>query len=167
MNDSENIFKSIMEKNQDRIYRICCYYVSSKEDRKDLYQEVFQNIWRGLNHFRGDSAVSTWIFRITVNTALTFITKKKKEKKRMKEYSNFLSSNEDNQKVEDKYKEINILHGAIAQLPVVDMIIMSLVLEDTNSKEIAKISGLTETNVRVRIHRAKAKLKELIEGGKS
>jgi len=167
MNNRENIFKSIMEENKDRIYRICCYYISSNEDRKDLYQEVFQNIWKGLKDFRGDSAVSTWIFRITVNTALSFITKKKKKKKQFDEYRNFLNSTKNNQEVDNKYREINILHKAIARLPIIDMIIISLVLEDIGKKEIAKITGLTEGNVRVRIHRAKEKLKKLIEGGPS
>ena len=63
--------------------------------------------------------------------------------------------------------EIEMLHKSILQLPLIDMIIISLVLEEVPSKDIAKIIGLTDSNVRVRIHRTKNTLKKIIEGGES
>ena len=71
----------------------------------------------------------------------------------------------DDEENDESMEQLNLLHRGISQLPLVDMIIISLFLEDTGSKEIAKITGLTDSNVRVRIHRAKAQLKKLIEGG--
>ncbi len=85
--DREAVFKKLYDEYRDRIYRMCCYYVSSEEDRKDLSQEVLQNIWKGLERFRGESALSTWIYRVTVNSSLAFLSKQKTRKKTSAEYS--------------------------------------------------------------------------------
>ena len=165
MKDKEIFFENIIEENKDKIYRICCYYISNEDDRKDLYQETLLNIWKGLDKFRGAAAVSTWIFRITVNTALGFLSKKKGELSKATKFD--LTENKlfvDNERKSD---DIKILHLCISKLPLIDMIIISLVLEDVPSKEIAKITGLTDSNVRTRTHRIKNTLKKLIEGGES
>ena len=111
MKDKEKFFENILEENIDKIYRICCYYISDNDDRKDLYQEALVNIWKGLDKFRGDAAVSTWIFRITVNTALGFIAKKKVETSKTSKFDLFenkiLSDNENN------LDDIKILHDFV------------------------------------------------------
>ncbi len=165
MKKDENIFSNLIEENKDKIFRICCYYVANEEDRKDLYQETLLNIWKGYKSFRKESTFSTWSFRITVNTALAFLSKKRSIQQKSKRYSEIVET----RKIEKQksLEEINLLHKGISQLPLLDMIIISLVLEEETSKEIAVITGLTETNVRVRIHRAKEKLKELLKGGES
>ena len=165
MKKDENIFSNLIEENKDKIFRICCYYVANEEDRKDLYQETLLNIWKGYKSFRKESTFSTWSFRITVNTALAFLSKKRSIQQKSKRYSEIVET----RKIEKQKSlvEINLLHKGISQLPLLDMIIISLVLEEETSKEIAVITGLTETNVRVRIHRAKEKLKELLKGGES
>ena len=165
MKKEENIFSNLIEENKDKIFRICCYYVANEEDRKDLYQETLLNIWKGYKSFRKESTFSTWSFRITVNTALAFLSKKRSIQQKSARYSEIVKTQEiEKQK---SLKEINLLHKGISQLPLLDMIIISLVLEEETSKEIAAITGLTEANVRVRIHRAKEKLKELLKGGES
>lgn len=164
MDNGENIFAHLIEENKDRIYRICCYYMADEDDRKDLYQETLLNIWKGFKTFKGQAAFSTWAFRITVNTALAFLSRKRKSQQKNAQYAEILKRNE--QSVENKNVEaINLLHKGISQLPLLDMIIISLVLEETSSKDIAAITGLTESNVRIRIHRAKGKLKQILEGG--
>lgn len=164
MMDRENLFKNIIDENKDRIYRICCYYVSDEEDRKDLYQDVLHNIWNGLKKFRSDAKISTWIYRVAVNSALAFLLKRRREHKQSAAYTDFIASQATNRQEDDNTKKINLLHKAIARLPLIDMIIISLVLEDAGSKEIAKVTGLTDSNVRVRIHRAKESLKQIING---
>ncbi|MEN8116440.1 MAG: RNA polymerase sigma factor [Bacteroidota bacterium] len=161
MENGKNIFANLIEENKDRIYRICCYYLADEEDRKDLYQESLVNIWKGMKSFKGEATFSTWAFRITVNTALAFISKKKRFQKKNLKYTEVVEQNEN----KNNREAIDLLHREISKLPLLDMIIISLVLEETTSKEIAEITGLTESNVRVRIHRAKEKLKELMEGG--
>ncbi len=139
----------------------------SSFDRKDLYQEVFQNIWKGLESFRGDSTLSTWAYRVTVNSALSFLARARSRNETPAEYAELIRSRRlpDERDADDE--AIDLLRGAIAELPLVDMILMSLVLEGASTREIARTTGLTEGNVRVRIHRSKEKLRRLIEGEKA
>jgi RNA polymerase sigma-70 factor (ECF subfamily) len=74
-NSKEIRFRQVVEENGNRISRICSYYSKSAEDRKDMYQEILVNIWKSLDKFRGESSISTWIYRIAVNTSLTFAGK--------------------------------------------------------------------------------------------
>lgn len=164
MKRGEQIFANLIEENKDRIFRICCYYLAAEEERKDLYQEALLNMWKGFKSFRGEALFSTWAFRITVNTALAFISKKKRNQEKSMKYVLHLEQIKYNKNA-GSMEAINLLHQGISRLPLLDMIIISLVLEENSSKEIAEITGLTESNVRVRIHRAKEKLKEIMEGG--
>ncbi len=166
MDTTEQNFSRLLEENKDKIYRVCCYYLSNDEDRKDLYQETLLNIWKAFKSFREESSFSTWAFRITVNTALQFISKERRLETSRKDFSGQFISQEDNP-LSTEGNEIEILHKSILQLPLIDMIIISLVLEEVKSNDIAKIIGLTDSNVRVRIHRAKSILKKIIEGGES
>jgi len=166
MKMTENNFSRLIEENKDKIYRICCYYLSNEEDRKDLYQETLLNLWKAFKSFREESAFSTWAFRITVNTALQYLSKEKRLQVSRKNFSNEDSSLKHDGMITEQ-NEIEMLHKSILQLPLIDMIIISLVLEEVPSKDIAKIIGLTDSNVRVRIHRTKNTLKKIIEGGES
>jgi len=164
MKKGKKIFTNLIKENKDRIYRICCYYLADDEARKDLYQETLLNLWKGYKTFKGEASFSTWAFRITVNTALAFISKKKRFQKKNLKYAEVVEQNEDKTSISSK-EAIDLLHQEISKLPLLDMIIISLVLEENSSKEIAAITGLTESNVRIRIHRAKEKLKKMMEGG--
>ena len=82
--DKEAAFQKIYDEYRHRIYRMCCYYVSGQEDRKDLYQEVFKNLWKGLESFRGDSTLSTWAYRVTVNSALSFLARARRGRRRLR-----------------------------------------------------------------------------------
>jgi len=165
--EKETAFKKLYDEHRDRIYRMCCYYVSSEEDRKDLYQEVFFNLWKGLEKFRGDSALSTWAYRVTVNSALSYLARTKSRKKKSSAYHQFILTQGQPGRQNSGEGAIDLLHAAIVKLPLIDMIIVSLVLEEASTREIARTTGLTESNVRVRIHRAKHRLRLLIEGEKS
>jgi RNA polymerase sigma-70 factor (ECF subfamily) len=164
--DKETTFRKLYDEYRDRIYRMCCYYVSSEDDRLDLYQEVLHNIWKGLEGFRGDSTMSTWAYRVTVNSALSFLAKTKSRKKTSVEYGELVLLRRQPGSEDPDEGDIDRLRGAIAKLPLIDMVIVSLVLEEASTKEIARTTGLTESNVRVRIHRAKQRLRELIDGEK-
>ena len=141
--DREATFRRLYDEYRDRIYRMCCYYVSGEEDRKDLYQEVLQSIWKGLDGFRGDSALSTWVYRVTVNSSLAFIAKQKTRKKKLVEFGEVVRSRPRSAEGVEGRRDIDPLYRAIAELPLIDMIIMSLVLEEVSTKEIASATGLT------------------------
>lgn len=167
MNSKDKQYKQIIEENQGRIRSVCRYYAGTSDDAEDLYQEILINVWRGQEKFRGDSQLSTWVYRIAVNTALSFVNKKNK-------YLNFNTYLDDGKAAnlvgEDREdamvheKQLELMSNMINQLSVVDKIIMSLVLEELSSKEIAEIVGITESNVRVKIHRIKDDLREKVKG---
>ena len=160
----EQKFKQLVEENRERIKRICRYYAPAPEDQKDMYQEILINIWKSLDKFRGEAAVSTWVYRISVNTALGFAGK---ELRRLKLNSGFDSERFLNVLTDEKKSassltenQINGLQTALNQLSVVDKLLISLTLEDLPTREIADIIGITETNTRVKIHRIKEQLKK-------
>ena len=166
----EDRFNKIVEENGERIQRICRYYNANTEDQKDMYQEVLVNIWKSLDNFRGDSAISTWIYRIAVNTSLGFTGKSYKQMKLMVDAdTQNLNSILDDENLKEKQKldaQLDRLQNELNQLSVIDKAIISLVLEGLNLKEIAGIIGITEPNVRVKVHRIKAQLKSNLKGGK-
>ena len=161
-------FNQIMSENSDRIQRICQYYNSNAEDQKDMYQEVLVNIWKSLDNFRGDSAISTWVYRVAVNTSLSFTGKTFKQMKLMVNTdTQNLSSILDDESLEAKHKEeaqFDQLQNELNMLSVIDKALISLMLEGLSMKEIGDIIGITEPNVKVKIHRIKAHLKTKLTG---
>jgi len=154
----EEKFKKLVDDNHRRIWRICRYYAPTAEDQKDIYQEVLMNIWKSLDTFRGDAAISTWIYRIAINTSLGFAGK---EKRRIRLHSgtepDLLLRQFRDEEPDAGLKEqlLSQLETQINQLSVIDKLLISLMLEDLSTREIADIVGITEPNVRVKIHRIK------------
>lgn len=165
MNDSkENRFKQIIEENSQRINSICSYYNSNAEDRKDLHQEILVNIWKSLDKFRGDSAISTWIYRIAVNTSLSFNGKAYRHMnlniESVPQSMNLLFDDEEMEHKINKEQHFDELEAQLNMLSIIDKALITLVLEGCSMREIADIIGLTEPNVKVKIHRIKEQLKQ-------
>jgi len=164
--DKEKYFREILENNKDRIYRICCYYVSGYDDRQDLYQEVLINVWKALDRFKGNSNISTYIYRIAVNTSLRSILNiKKKVKTETDLKSNeksIIESDSGDEKIQLE-KNISKLLLSINKLPVNDKTIMSLLLEDFSYQQIADITGIEKNYVGVKINRIKKVLRKIIK----
>lgn len=162
--NKEEQFKKIIAENGDRIMRICRYYNPDKEDQKDMYQEILVNIWKSLDRFRGEAAISTWIYRIAVNTSLGFTGK---AFRRMKMQVNadqqnlhlLLDDNEPDVKLKQE-ADLEQLQIQLNQLSVIDKALISLLLEGLSMREMADVIGLTEPNVKVKIHRIKGELKQ-------
>ncbi len=145
-------FETIYNQYWDRIFRLCMGYVNDEELAKDLCQETFIKVWKNLSSFRGDSAITTWIFRIATNTCLRQIERNKIR------VSSKLNEDLAEEKLPDKESQIKLLYRFISELPEVDRIIISLELDNINQSEIAQIVGLSPGNIRVRIHRIKEQL---------
>jgi len=165
MKNKEEIFLKIYKSNKDRIYRICHYYVSDKELVNDLFQEILTNIWGNLERFRGNANIDTWIYRIAINTSISFVKLVKRECKRKRHieevhHGNPLIQDESKEEIESK---IQLLYKGIAQLSIAEKTIISLVIEDASYKEIAKICNISEGTLRVRIHRIKKKLQLILK----
>jgi len=164
----EEKFNQIVSENSERIQRICRYYNSNEEDQKDMYQEVLVNIWKSIESFRGDSAISTWVYRVAVNTSLSFTGKAFRHMKLMVNgTTQNLNSILDEENLKVKLEQENLLNRLqieLNQLSVIDKALISLMLEGLSMKEIADVIGITEPNVKVKIHRIKGQLKEKLKG---
>ncbi|MXO06517.1 MULTISPECIES: RNA polymerase sigma factor [Flavobacterium] len=145
-------FEQIYKTYWDRIFRLCMGFVNDYDAAQDLAQETFIIVWQKLETFRNESSIGTWIFRIASNNCLRQIEKQKRFPK--SELPVHLSE----EKLTSLEPQIQFLYKCIAELPETDRIIISLELEDIKQNEIAKIVGLSEANVRVKIHRIKEKL---------
>lgn len=166
--DKDTLFKQVLSENKDRIYRICCAYERNAIDRDDLYQEIAINIWKNLDKFEGRSAISTWIYRIAVNTSLMHIKKESRRnstKTELDENSLNIAEPPDDDREEkiETGKKIEILNECINELGTLDRLIISMVLEDLSYKEISEVTGLTVNNTGVRINRIKKELFKLME----
>jgi RNA polymerase sigma-70 factor (ECF subfamily) len=169
MLDKEQQFNKIVSENGERIKRICRYYNPNPDEQKDMYQEILVNVWNSLDKFRGDSAISTWIYRVAVNTSLSFTGKTFRQMKLMVSAENkYLNSLLDDENYEQKVREehqFNLLQNELNLLSVIDKALISLMLEGLSTKDIADVIGITEPNVRVKIHRIKTELKTKLNGG--
>ena len=145
-------FEEIYELYWQRIFRLCMGYVNDPDLAQDLAQETFIIVWQQLPKFRNESSVGTWIFRIASNNCLRQIEKEKKFAK------TDLPVNLEEKKQESIEPQIQMLYQFISELPETDRIIISLELEEVKQAEIAHIVGLSESNIRVKIHRIKEKL---------
>ncbi len=128
-----------------------------------MYQEVLVNIWNSLDSFRGDSSISTWIYRVAVNTSLSYTGKAYKHMKLIVDAdTRNLDSILDEENFEAKKlqeKQLECLQNELNQLSVIDKALISLMFEGLSMRDIADVIGITEPNVRVKIHRIKTQLK--------
>jgi RNA polymerase sigma factor (sigma-70 family) len=161
----KELFLQIITQNQGLIHKVCRVYCDTSEDREDLFQEIVAQLWHSFHRFRHESKVSTWMYRVALNTAITHFKKAKRRPDRDNlQFSNFqMAQDEYDETVEQQLKS---LHGAIAKLTGIEKSITLLYLEEKGYEEIADIVGITQNYVRVKMNRIKAKLKKLMEGEK-
>ncbi|OYD45131.1 RNA polymerase subunit sigma-24 [Sphingobacterium cellulitidis] len=145
-------FNNIYEEYWDKIFRLCMGYVNDTDQAKDLAQETFITVWEKLSTFRNEASIGTWIFRIASNTCLSQI---KRNERANKIPIMEIEDSPSNSTMDD---EIQLLYQFIAELAELDRIIISLELEGIKQSEISKIVGLSDANIRVKIHRIKEKL---------
>jgi len=154
-------FISVIKDNQNLIFKICYSYCSDSENRKDLQQEILIQLWNAFTKFDGRVKISTWIYRIALNTAISFYRKdcKHKDKKVTIDASIISLSNLESDGSEIDMK-IVMLYQFIERLNEMDKALILLYLDDNKYKDIADILGISETNVATKINRIKKNLKE-------
>ena len=158
MGKTEKDFIELLNQNQKIIHKVCNLYMNWQEDKEDLFQEITLQAWKAFNQFRGDAKFSTWLYRVALNTAITFFRKDKKNA--------FIATVSDipelaihleRDSIEDKTKA---MYQAIAELSKIDKAIVMLYLEDYSYAEISEIIGITANNIAVKMNRIKVKLRE-------
>lgn len=143
------------------IYRICMAYLYDKSHVDDLYQEILLQLWGSLDRYRGDAKMGTWVYRVAVNTAITYNIRNKKTK--LEELPETIHIADDpTGQAKEKETQLSQLYKAISQLEEQDRLLISLVLEDMSYRDIAEITGSNTNNIGVRINRVKARLLKLM-----
>jgi RNA polymerase sigma-70 factor (ECF subfamily) len=160
LTNKEQDFLEIINDNQLTIMRICRTYGKGLMEAQDLFQEVMANLWKGFSSFRGDSSRATWIYRVTLYTCMQYYRKQKRQTELNKEIPNPQTIIEDDDQKDD---QIHALRSAIRHLAEIDRAIMILYLEEHSYAEIGNILGLSESNIGVRITRAKQKIKKFMD----
>ena len=158
--DKPDVFLSVVEANKGIIYKIANTYCKVSEDRKDLVQEIIIQLWKSFDNYNEQFKHSTWIYRISLNVAISFYRKEKSRGKLNAPFSENIFNISDFQ--DSKHPEQNaiLLTQFISELKELERALMLLYLEERSHNEIAEIIGITETNVATKIGRIKAILKQ-------
>ncbi len=154
-------FVSIVKENEGLIYKITRVYTDTQEDQKDLYQEIVYQLWKSFDSFKGNSKISTWIYRIALNTAIGYLNKSKKKVSQVSLDFELLNPVDETDNVTEE--RLAILYNMIKQLNVIEKGLILLLLEGKSYDEIAVITGFSSSNVGTRLSRIKQKLKENIK----
>ncbi len=156
--DKEAAFKKIFEANSKKIYHLCYGYTGDEDSANDLMQETFLKVWQNLDKFRNQAMISTWIYRIAVNTCLTYL---RSEKRQAKDELTPELEETTGEVLSEKNEQVAQLYKCISKLEETERIIITMVLDEVPYPEIAEISGISEGNLRVKVFRIKQKLTEL------
>ena len=157
MKTLEQEFEQMVRRHKSTIFTVCFMFSKDSDEVNDLFQEVLINLWRGFQDFRGDSQLSTWIWRVSFNTCISQERKKKQHAERIPlEMGIDLFNDRD-----EDTRQIQMLYHRIHQLKPFDRAIVLLWLEGMPYDEIAAIVGITVKNVSVRLFRIKEELKKM------
>ncbi len=154
-------FVAIVKENEGLLYKVTRVYADTKEDQKDLYQEIVYQLWKSFDSFRGNSKISTWMYRIALNTAIAYLNKSKKKVPQVR--LEFELSHPIDEKDGTTEERLKILYAMIKQLNVIEKGLILLLLEGKSYDEIATITGFSGSNVGTRLSRIKKKLKENVK----
>lgn len=155
--DIEKEFIATVKQYERVIYKVCTFYISDEHPLTDLYQEVICNMWVGFTRFRNESAISTWIYRIALNTCISGLRKSKNRPQSI----SIQGLEETLPNPENINEQIKELYKLIYQLKELDRALILLYLEEKSYKEIAEITGISVANVATRLKRTREKLREM------
>ncbi|WP_231464893.1 RNA polymerase sigma factor [Pedobacter sp. Leaf132] len=155
----ENSFLQKVEEHKGIIYKMINLYADDDEDRKDLYQEIIFQSWSAYARFKGDAKFSTWLYKISLNVSLSFLSKKKKQ-------NHITTINPDDYRFESPElpERADWLYRCIRKLTDVDRSIIMLHLDGFDNTEISEMIGLSRNNTNVKLHRIKQQLASLLTG---
>ena len=155
----EKEFLEVIHDHQRIVHKVCRVYRDNKEDQEDLFQEIIYQLWKSYSGFKGESKISSWIYRIALNTAIAVYRKSKISIDYYEDFPEHIHPSNDKTISENEER----LFWALRQLNDSEKAVISLYLEDFSYQEIAAITGLSESNVGVRLNRIKNKLKEILK----
>jgi len=158
--EEEKRFVSLINEHQGLIHKICFMYENDSDVRNDLFQEIVFQLWKSFRSFRGEAKITTWMYRIALNTAISRFRKQTRSVKTedLKDlHLNISDASED-----DMMENIEHLRRSIQELSEIERAMIMMALEEVPYDEIAETIGITQNNVRVRMNRIREKLKKLM-----
>jgi RNA polymerase sigma-70 factor (ECF subfamily) len=157
MNYKEEQFTHLVREHKSTIYTVCYMFSHDEDEVNDLFQETLINLWKGIDGFRDDSKISTWIYRVALNTCLLQERKKKRQvaKVPLTMDVNFFEDDDANA------AQVRMLHQRIGKLGLVDRAIVMMWLEGMSYDEIGSVMGISAQNVGVKLFRIKESLKKV------
>jgi RNA polymerase sigma-70 factor (ECF subfamily) len=161
--DLETIFKQWFGEHKGLLYRVVRAYGNTAADQDDLFQEICLQLWLSIPRFEGKAKVSTWIYRVALNTALVWNRGEKNRRKHRDRFITFAPQQQRNDS-QPSQEIIERLYEAVRKLPKVDTSVVLMHLDGLGYDEMAQILGISESNVGVKLNRAKKQLAQLLGG---
>jgi RNA polymerase sigma-70 factor, ECF subfamily len=157
----EKRFIDLIKQHQGLVHKVCIMYEHDQDARNDLFQEIVLQLWKSFHTFRGEAKISTWMYRIALNTAISGYRKNTRNVKTedLREMHFNISENYAGAEQEE---ELQKLQWAIRQLSEIERAMIMMALEEVPYEEIAETIGITQNNVRVRMNRIREKLRKLM-----
>jgi RNA polymerase sigma factor (sigma-70 family) len=160
--DKEAAFLRLLAAHKGMLFKICRLYQDREEDRQDLLQEIMAQLWVSWDSFRGESAFSSFLYRVALNTAIVFLKKGKQQNERFM-YGHYPDLAEELRPVGDQEERLAIFYRAVAQLDKLEKALIFLYMEGHAGKDMAQILGVSHASVRVKLNRVKNKLQTIIK----
>lgn len=154
---AESKFLSLLEINQAILHKVCRMYARTEEARRDLFQDIAAQMWKAWPNFRRDSKVSTWMYRIALNVAISGLRRPVLPTETLTEVQHSLPAAEP-----EAPERIAALYAALDKLSKVEKSFALLLLDDYSYEEMAQITGLGTDHLRVKMFRIREKLRTLI-----
>ncbi len=161
MQITEEAFLAAINQHKGILYKVSRMYFDTLEDQQDLFQEIIIQLWNSIGSFKGTSELSSWMYRVALNTAIVFFKKEKKKPGRESLFENDGFADE----AYDDHKDQQLAHfyEAVKKLNKIEKAIILQLVEGFSGKEIAQNLGMSEGNIRVKTKRTKEKLQNIIK----
>jgi RNA polymerase sigma-70 factor (ECF subfamily) len=153
-------FVKLISEHNGLIHKVCSLYASTLQDRQDLYQEIIIQLWKAYPRFRGEAKLSTWMYRVALNTAISDYRKQQRSVVTT-ELGLINKEMTDHGTDSDIEEKIKLLYEAIRYLPEIEKALVMLYLDDKSYEEMEDILGINQNNLRVKMNRIKEKLRQL------
>ncbi|AGA28262.1 RNA polymerase sigma factor [Singulisphaera acidiphila] len=164
----ESLFKSWLVEHNGAVLKVARAYTLTTEDCQDLVQEILLQVWCSLPQFQGRASASTWFYRVAINTALGWHRKEHRRRARQKPVLVVedlpVSAGLDSAQQLVQREAVERLYAAIRQLAKTEAALVLLYLDDLSYRQMAEVLGISESNVGVKLNRAKKALGELMKG---
>jgi len=157
----EHSFVELLEEHQNIVHKICRLYTNNQDSHNDLFQEITIQLWKAFPKFRGDSKFSTWMYRVSLNTAIT-LYRKSKRNINTQDYDDVQYKIASEVYDDTEEQQLKLLYNAVHQLNDIEKALVFLYLEDKDYHEISETLGISEVNARVKMNRVKTKLKTIL-----